>query len=97
MRRPAYCPVHQHSKWCKHNGGVMGPTGYEAPERADLRHVFIARAGEPRTCHICNRDIVHVDHVSEAEYAALNKEKHQRAIDAALLKRIKAKPGKVKR
>jgi hypothetical protein len=29
--RPAYCAVHQHYKWCEHNGGVMGATGYGAP------------------------------------------------------------------
>ena len=28
---PAWCPVEQHWKWCGHNGGVMGETGYEAP------------------------------------------------------------------
>lgn len=28
---PAYCQAHQHYKWCEHNGGVLGPTGYEAP------------------------------------------------------------------
>lgn len=28
---PTYCSVHQHYKWCKHNGGVMGSSGYEAP------------------------------------------------------------------
>lgn len=29
--QPAYCAIHQHYKWCEHNGGVLGPTGYEAP------------------------------------------------------------------
>lgn len=28
---PAYCPIHEHYKWCEHNGGVMGVTGWEAP------------------------------------------------------------------
>jgi hypothetical protein len=28
---PAYCDIHQHYKWCEHNGGVLGSTGYEAP------------------------------------------------------------------
>jgi len=28
---PGWCVVHGHYKWCEHNGGVMGPTGYEAP------------------------------------------------------------------
>ena len=28
---PTYCEIHQHTKWCKHNGGVMGATGWEAP------------------------------------------------------------------
>jgi hypothetical protein len=28
---PAYCPVHQHYKWCEHNGGVPGPAGYGRP------------------------------------------------------------------
>uniref|UniRef100_A0A6M3JJP9 Uncharacterized protein n=1 Tax=viral metagenome TaxID=1070528 RepID=A0A6M3JJP9_9ZZZZ len=28
---PTWCYIHQHHKWCEHNGGVMGPTGYEAP------------------------------------------------------------------
>ena len=31
--RPAFRPIEQHWKWCKHNGGVMGETGYEAPQR----------------------------------------------------------------
>lgn len=31
---PAYCEIHQHYKWCEHNGGVMGPTGHESPTRA---------------------------------------------------------------
>lgn len=26
-----WCPLHQHYKWCEHNGGVLGGTGYEAP------------------------------------------------------------------
>jgi hypothetical protein len=26
-----WCEVHQHFKWCEHNGGVTGATGYEAP------------------------------------------------------------------
>ena len=26
-----WCPIHQHHKWCEHNGGVMGPTGWEKP------------------------------------------------------------------
>jgi hypothetical protein len=30
-QKAAYCETHQHYKWCEHNGGVMGPTGYEAP------------------------------------------------------------------
>lgn len=30
--RPKWCNVHQHHKWCEHNGGVMGPTGYAAPD-----------------------------------------------------------------
>jgi hypothetical protein len=25
-----WCPLHQHHKWCEHNGGVLGDTGYEA-------------------------------------------------------------------
>lgn len=29
---PKWCNVHQHHKWCEHNGGVMGPTGYAAPD-----------------------------------------------------------------
>jgi hypothetical protein len=28
---PAWCPIHEHHKWCEHNGGVMGPNGWEAP------------------------------------------------------------------
>lgn len=27
---PAWCEVHQHYKWCGHNGGFMGPGGYRA-------------------------------------------------------------------
>ncbi len=26
-----WCAIHQHYKWCEHNGGVMGPTGWEKP------------------------------------------------------------------
>jgi len=29
---PAYCSIEGHYKWCSHNGGVMGRTGYEAPK-----------------------------------------------------------------
>lgn len=29
---PKWCEIHQHYKWCQHNGGVMGPTGYAAPD-----------------------------------------------------------------
>lgn len=32
---PKHCLIHQSSKWCEHNGGVLGATGYEAP-RAHL-------------------------------------------------------------
>lgn len=28
---PAYCAIHQHNKWCKHNGGVMSSSGYVHP------------------------------------------------------------------
>ena len=28
---PAWCEIHQHHKWCEHNGGKMGPTGWEKP------------------------------------------------------------------
>lgn len=28
---PAWCPIHEHYKWCEHNGGVMGPNGWRAP------------------------------------------------------------------
>ena len=28
---PTWCDIHQHYKWCEHNGGVMGPTGWEMP------------------------------------------------------------------
>jgi hypothetical protein len=31
---PAYCAIHQHYKWCEHNGGTMGPTGWRNPEGA---------------------------------------------------------------
>jgi hypothetical protein len=34
VQQPAYCPIHQQYKWCEHNGGMMGPTGYEAPAEA---------------------------------------------------------------
>jgi hypothetical protein len=30
-RLPMWCDIHQHYKWCEHNGGVMGPTGWEKP------------------------------------------------------------------
>lgn len=30
---PAWCAIHQHFKWCEHNGGVMGKTGWESNER----------------------------------------------------------------
>lgn len=29
--QPSYCNVHQHFKWCEHNGGEPGPHGYTAP------------------------------------------------------------------
>lgn len=54
-RRPAYCEVHQHHKWCEHNGGVMGPTGWEAPttlaeDHAPIRPVpeKVRKAWEPK-------------------------------------------------
>lgn len=28
---PTWCPIHEHYKWCEHNGGVMGPNGWQAP------------------------------------------------------------------
>jgi len=28
---PKYCLVHQHHKWCNHNGGVRGVNGYGPP------------------------------------------------------------------
>lgn len=31
LAEPAWCEIHQHHKWCEHNGGVMGPTGWEKP------------------------------------------------------------------
>jgi hypothetical protein len=33
-RDPVWCGIHQHFKWCEHNGGVLGPTGHEAPPEA---------------------------------------------------------------
>lgn len=27
---PTWCPIHEHYKWCEHNGGVMGPNGWQA-------------------------------------------------------------------
>jgi hypothetical protein len=39
---PKWCATHQSWKWCEHNGGVMGPTGYESPEAATKR----TRSGE---------------------------------------------------
>ncbi|WP_158881935.1 hypothetical protein [Amycolatopsis anabasis] len=29
---PEYCPLHQHYKWCDHNGGALAESGYEAPD-----------------------------------------------------------------
>lgn len=26
-----WCDTHQHYKWCEHNGGVEGTTGWEKP------------------------------------------------------------------
>jgi hypothetical protein len=50
---------------------------FHADQRArgelDLRHVFLARSGEPRTCHLCCRDVAHRDHVTEDLYATLDK------------------------
>ena len=28
---PSYCEIHQHYKWCEHNGGVMGANGWRSP------------------------------------------------------------------
>jgi hypothetical protein len=28
---PEWCPVHQHYKWCTHNGGKLGPDGWGPP------------------------------------------------------------------
>jgi hypothetical protein len=36
-RQPRWCGIHQHYKWCGHNGGVMGKTGYEAPPQPTER------------------------------------------------------------
>ncbi len=29
--KPAWCPIHQHHKWCEHNGGVMSAGGWVDP------------------------------------------------------------------
>lgn len=35
-RNPAWCEIHQHSKWCEHNGGVMGLSGWERQSKRQL-------------------------------------------------------------
>ena len=30
---PDYCPIHQHFKWCEHNGGVNTKDGWKAPDQ----------------------------------------------------------------
>ena len=44
--RPKWCNVHQHHKWCEHNGGVMGPTGYAAPDVQAQIDAAVARERE---------------------------------------------------
>lgn len=43
---PKWCNVHQHHKWCEHNGGVMGPTGYAAPDVQAQIDAAVARERE---------------------------------------------------
>jgi hypothetical protein len=31
MKLPTWCPVHQHFKWCQHNGGVKREDGSYGP------------------------------------------------------------------
>lgn len=33
-----FCEVHQHYKWCQHNGGILGKTGYEPPRNTMIRY-----------------------------------------------------------
>jgi hypothetical protein len=34
VTEPTYCPLHQHYKWCDHNGGVLTPNGFKSPAAA---------------------------------------------------------------
>lgn len=42
---PAWCPVHEHYKWCEHNGGVLGPNGWQAPSGVPASEQALRIAG----------------------------------------------------
>jgi hypothetical protein len=75
VSKPAYCPAHQHNKWCEHNGGVMGSTGYEAPPPPDaaqaledkLRALVLDHGGSGV---YDMRDLAHLTHAAAALGAA---------------------------
>lgn len=43
---PSWCEVHQSNKWCEHNGGVMGKTGWEAPDAPSPQRYTAEPVGE---------------------------------------------------
>lgn len=65
---PAYCPIHQHYKWCDHNGGVLGSTGY-ADVHARVRAATEAARREEREECLCDlRGVLEAYHLmSHAE------------------------------
>ena len=79
LMKPAYCGIHQHTKWCQHNGGVLGETGYEAPK---LTIDFIecdtcrAKPGSPTLCNGCltnRRALAQAQRLTEIAVEALEK------------------------
>jgi hypothetical protein len=54
---PTYCEIHEHHKWCQHNGGVMGPGGWESPSgrsrTPSLNDVLHGTEREIVGCDLC--------------------------------------------
>jgi hypothetical protein len=70
MSEPRWCAIHQHFKWCEHNGGCncsypLEPTGWHEPpdgdDPASLAHEFAINA------HLIDQEVV--DNADETERA----------------------------
>jgi hypothetical protein len=80
---PAYCQIHQHHKWCEHNGGVMGPTGYEAPQpelsRPEIKQIIYALERAEKQLR-ASADRLHEAHDYSAEFPAEDADRMREAM-----------------